>query len=288
MPAENGFELVANGDGVDLVVTGDWSAQAHEEIVEGRADGLVLNYARGFRERDLRFMEGLPLRRLDILARTHSDVTPIYTLAGTLEVLNLQTAPTPIDLSRLPRLTRVGAGWAQIKATVASLAGLQELFVLAYSETDLSPLLGNKELLSLSMMDRPRVETLEGVEQFSWLRKLALPLAPVHSLDPLRAASPLLEVLDFSYCRNIQELDAIGSLSGLVQVDFSECREIESVGVFDSLSLIEGIFMWGSTRVLDADLSPIARLPRLRTLRMNSRKSYKPPVAEIKTAIGDL
>jgi len=288
MPQEHAFRLVAGEHGTDLVVTGDWSSQARKEILDGNADGLVLNYAKGFRERDLRFIEGLPLRRLDILARTHSDLTPIYTLSSTLEELSLQTAPTPVDLSRLPSVVRVGATWSQVEATIHSLPGLQDLFVLAYDEPDLSALFGNKELVSLSMKDRPRVQTLDGVEDFTWLRHLALPLAPVHSLEPLTSASPLLKVLDFSHCRNIGSIAPIGPLEGLLRVDFSDCGDIESVGVFDSLKLVEDILMWGSTRVVDGDLSPLARLSRLRTLRMKPRKTYRPPVSEIKIAIGDI
>ena len=56
------FVLEPRGQGVDLVVTGDWSPAAREALESGRADGLVLNYARGFREQPIDFINGLPIR----------------------------------------------------------------------------------------------------------------------------------------------------------------------------------------------------------------------------------
>ena len=53
------FILENTPEGVNLVVTGDWSSKARDALSSGEADGLDLNYAKGFRERDLRFLEGL-------------------------------------------------------------------------------------------------------------------------------------------------------------------------------------------------------------------------------------
>ncbi|XGX78366.1 hypothetical protein LQK93_01154 [Terrabacter sp. BE26] len=79
--------------GVDLVVTGDWSRAAREALESVRADGLVLNYARGFREQPIDFIEGLPIRKLDLLARSVTDLSPVYSLAPTLEELRVQSDP---------------------------------------------------------------------------------------------------------------------------------------------------------------------------------------------------
>lgn len=66
--------------GVDLVVTGDWSWAAREAVESGRADGVVLNYARGFREQPIDFLRGMPIRKVDLLARSVSDLSPVYSL----------------------------------------------------------------------------------------------------------------------------------------------------------------------------------------------------------------
>ena len=53
-----------------LVVTGAWSAQAADILARHEVDGLVLDYARGFSERTLEFLDvHWGLRRLKLLDR---------------------------------------------------------------------------------------------------------------------------------------------------------------------------------------------------------------------------
>ena len=114
------FVLEPRADqGVDLVVTGDWSVAAREALLTGLADGLVLNYAKGFRERPIDFIEGLPIRKLDLLARSVSDLSPVCSLGSTLEELRVQSNPrAAIDLERLPRLRTLAASWPQVRSSI--------------------------------------------------------------------------------------------------------------------------------------------------------------------------
>lgn len=91
--ASAGFVIEETAEGRNLVVTGDWSAAAASALLRGSADGLTLNYARGYRERSLDFLQGWPVRRLTILARTIKDLRPVYRLASTLEALSVETSP---------------------------------------------------------------------------------------------------------------------------------------------------------------------------------------------------
>jgi hypothetical protein len=114
-----GFLVEQEEGGATLVVTGSWSEQAERFLEAGRADGLDLNYANGFKNTDLAFMRPWPLKRLRILARTIKDVAPIYALSSTLESLSVECAPmATIDLARLPSLTRVAAQWAQVRSSI--------------------------------------------------------------------------------------------------------------------------------------------------------------------------
>lgn len=44
-------------------------------------------------------------------------------------------------------------------------------------------------------------------------------------------------------------------------------------------------FAWGSTCIVDRDLSLLARLPRLAEIRMRDRRSYTPRVVDLKAAL---
>lgn len=282
------FILEQTPEGVDLVVTGDWSHEARAALLAGRADGLVLNYARGFRERDLQFVAGLPLRRLHVLARTIGDLAPVYGLAETLESLRVQTDPQAvIELERLPLLRMLSANWSQIEGSIHFAPHLQKLFILSYTERDLTPLIAASGLVSVVMKDYPRVQSLDGVEDLLWLAELGVHLAKgLQDIGALqRAGSPVLETLQLTSCRKIPDIAAVSACTGLKFLDVSEGGDIPSVAPLTELVGLERLYLYGSTRVLDGDLGPVAGLPRLRDLRMQSRRSYSPSVKEIQTAI---
>jgi hypothetical protein len=44
-------------------------------------------------------------------------------------------------------------------------------------------------------------------------------------------------------------------------------------------------YAWGSTRILDGDLSPLARLPRLKQIRMRNRRGYRPAVGDLVASV---
>ena len=52
-----------------------------------------------------------------------------------------------------------------------------------------------------------------------------------------------------------------------------------------SLKGLETLYLYGSTKVADGDLRPIAGLPRLNDFRMMNRNNYKPSVRDIAAAI---
>jgi hypothetical protein len=282
------FVLEQTSEGMNLVVTGDWSPKARETLLEGGADGLVLNYARGFRERDLKFVAGLPLRRLRVLARTIGDLAPVYGLSESLESLHVQTDPQAvIDVERLPLLRALSASWAQIQGSIRFAPHLQRLFILSYTEQDLTPLTAASGLVSVVMKDYPRVCSLDGVEDLPCLTQLGVHLAKrLQDISAVqRAGSPVLETLQLASCRKVPDIAAVSACTGLKFLDVSECGDIPSVAALTELAKLERLYLYGSTQVLDGDLGPIAGLPRLRDFRMQSRRSYSPSVKEIQAAI---
>ena len=282
------FVLEQTPVGVDLVLTGDWSPQARDALLEGRADGLVLNYAKGFHERDLQFAAGLPIRRLHVLARTLDDLSPVHSLAETLESLRVQTDPQAvIELERLPLLRALSASWSQIHGSIRFASHLQRLFILSYTERDLAPLAVAPGLASVVMKDYPRLQSLDGVEELPRLAELGVHLAKgLEDISALqRSGSPVLETLQLASCRKIADIAPVGACSGLKFLDVSEAGDIPTVGCLAQLASLERLYLYGSTRVLDGNLRPIAGLQLLRDFRMQGRRSYPPSVKEIQAAI---
>jgi internalin A len=282
------FTLESAAEGVDLVVTGDWSSTAEDALVSGQADGLVLNYARGFREKSLEFIKGLPIRRLRLLARTATDLTPIYELADQLEQLDVQSdLRATIELDRLPLLRSLSADWRQVQGSIRFVPGLKHLFLLGYLEQDLAVLSSLTALESLVMKDYPLARSLDGIEDLPWLSKLGVHLG--RDLEDITASRrirrPKLEVLQLPSCRKVTEIETISSLPSLQFFELSEGAEIPTVSPLANLDHLERLYLHGSTKIADGDLGPIAQLPRLRDFRAQNRRGYSPSVKAIQGAI---
>ena len=281
-----GFHLEKGQGGATLVITGSSSKQAERVLDSGRADGLDLNYAKGFKDTDLAFMRPWPLKRVTILARTIKDVTPIYALSASLESLSVQCAPTAtIDLARLPSLTSLSAEWAQVRASIGEVPALNDLFLLSYSEVDVQPLRWNSQLVRLRFKDRPRLQSLAGLGALQAIEHLGVYLAPLYDITALEDLPPTgLRELHLESCR-ISDLTSVASAQCLRLLNMSDCGEVESLRPLSGLIDLEVLWLYGTTKVLDDDLAPIAGLPRLPELRMMSRKTYRPSVEDIQTTI---
>jgi hypothetical protein len=288
-PVVSNFDLVKSESGTDLVVTGDWSPAAAKALSIGTADGLVLNYAKGYRERTLDFLEDWPISRIRILARTITDLTPVYRMAATLESVSVITAPkATLDLTRLPKLTHLEADWEQVEFSIESAIQLRELYPTSYNPRDLTPLSRNQQLLVISMKERPYVESLAGLDAFPLLERLGIYSARgLSDLSDLAAASAPrhLRELQLASDHGITRLDEIGTATSLEYLNISELGEIESLAPLGGLKRLNTFYAYGSTRVMDADLTPLMKLPLLEDLRIMNRRGYTPSVAEVEAHI---
>jgi hypothetical protein len=281
----DGYRIEVGEDGTTLVVTGGWSDAAAQALESGRADGLLLNYALGFKNTDLAFLREWGLKRLWILARTVKDLSPVYRLSATLETLSVQSAPSAsLDVAAFPQLLSLTAGWSQVRSSVAEAPHLEDLFVLSYTEVDLSALRWNSSLRRLRFKDRPSLTSLAGIDELRHLQELGVYLAPLDDLGPLYGLGSALEVLHLESCP-VHDLRPIEDLTSLRVLNASECGVIKSLRPLLRLTELEEVLLYGTTRIADDDLAPLAGLPKLRELRMRSRRTYQPSVEHIQTLV---
>lgn len=273
-------------DHVEVVVTGPWTEQAAEPILSGEADRLVLNYAHGFAETDLEFLRELPLRQLVVLDRRLTSLAPLEGLSETLEFLHLTTDPKlSVDVAQFPRLVDLSADWQQVRSTVSAAVRLERLHIGRYSESDLKPLSGLGRLQRLALTDRPRLASLAGLEAFPDLRSLGGYLAGDLIDIAELGGRGLLEELELEGCRKLARIDAIAGCVRLSRLNLSECGDLASLRPLTGLAALEVVQLFGSTKVLDGDLAPLAGLPHLKELRMQSRRHYRPGVDDIQASL---
>ena len=117
----------------------------------------MLNYARGFTDHNLEFLEaGWRLRRLGVLDRAIEDLTPIGRLAESLEDLSVQAAPpAELDLGLVPRLQGLGAERALIRSTLTELGELENVVTWRFDEVDLHAFRDHVGLQRLTVKDAP-------------------------------------------------------------------------------------------------------------------------------------
>jgi hypothetical protein len=286
--ADDSLVLEDSPAGRWLVVTGPWTAEAAEALRRGEADGLVLNYARGFTGAGLDFLApDLPIRRLDVLDRSVSDLAPIERLAGSLESLSVQAAPSAeLDLGALPRLREVAGEWELLRGTLGAVEALESVVTWEFDEVDLHAFRDHVELRELTIKDAPHVESLSGIGGLPDLWVLGIVLAPrLQDTSDVAELAESLRELKFDACPGITALDDLEPLVHLRVLGISDCGDIESLAPVRSLKQLGVLYAWGSTRVVDGDLSPLAALPRLKEVRMRDRRNYRPRVAEVAAAL---
>jgi hypothetical protein len=281
-------EMMENyGQAGEFVVTGAWTAQSARIFEEGRAHRLVLNYALGFNEPNLDFIRGLPIRELEITDRRLDTLEPIHSLAPTLESLRVTTHPDlTIRLSELPKLRNLGASWAQVAETIGQVSGLHDLFLLAYMPDNLEPLSSHSGLQTLRMKDRPRLRSLSGLSCLPNIQRLGIYLAArLDDITELRDRSEIRE-LELDWCKKMRRIDDLAGCVGLRRLSVAESGDIESLKPVAGLIELEELYLYGSTKILDNDLTPLTGLPRLKTLALMNRRGYSPSVQELRRIEG--
>ena len=268
------------------MVTGPWTDEMVDAVESGVADRVVLNYALGYDERDLYFLQYLPIRELVVLDRRITDLTPVYTLAPRLELLDLTVDPdVRVDVAELPHLRELSATWVQVEGTIAAGRQLRRVALDAYRPDDLTPLSGLRHLSAISMKERPRLRSLHGLGELVLLTDLGVHgAARLDDVSELRDRD-LLQTLYLEACPRIGSVDDLAACTGLRKLNVADGGDLESAAPLGGLVALEELYAYGSTRFVDGDLSPLARLPRLDELRLQSRRHYRPSVPDLKEAL---
>jgi internalin A len=230
-----------------------------------------------------------------VIDRSIIDVQPIHRLGSTLEELHVETDPraygdhrSRLNLALFPRLRRLSTDWGQVRHTIVHSCSAHELELRRYGEHDLTSLAACTSLTQLTLIHYPQVRSLAGLAGLPGLASLGVFLATkLTDISQLAACQEsVLRRLELESCSGYSRLDAIGGLTALEHLNLSECRDLESVAPLRSLLRLRTLWMWGSTRILDNDLGPLLDLCCLCDLRMKSRRTYRPSVAEVRKRLG--
>jgi len=268
-------------EGATLVVTGPWSAGAAEALSAGRADGLVLNYARGFQGHTLAFLSpDWNLRRLDVLDRAIIDLQPLDRLAGSLESLSIQVAPgAELDLGPLGHLHTLAGEWDLLRQSMNQVLGLRAITTWEFGPEDLHDFRDHVELTRLIIKHAPQLRSLAPIGDLGELAHLQIQGAHrLEDLSHLTRVADSLTALWLEDCPQLRDIDDVGQLTNLRELGLGDCGPIASFAPVSNLRHLHTLYAWGTTEVLDGDLAPLVELDELREIRMRARRRYHPPL----------
>src|SRR3954452_21805600 len=157
---------------------------------------------------------------------------------------------------------------------------LRGLITWEFGESDLRSIRDHASLQRLTIKDAPRLTCLSDIDDLPDLLQLRIHAAPrLEDIDDLGGVAGSLEELWLEGCRSLRSVEAVEALTKLRVLNIGDCGSIATLAPLAALARIEVVEAWGSTEVLDGDLSPLVALPALRELRMRDRRGYRPRLA---------
>jgi hypothetical protein len=128
-------------------------------------------------------------------------------------------------------------------------------------------------------------ESLAGLSTHQNLTRLEVAMASrLADLSELKYLGAI-EFLQLERCGRIHDLGDLSVCRAIHTLNISDCGDISTLQPLKDLTRLRVLYAYGTTKVLDGDLSPIANLPRLEELRMQDRREYRPRVSEIQARI---
>lgn len=280
------YQLEQGRFGPRLVVTGEWDDSLRAVLRPDGVRELMLNYARGWKGHDLRFLPTLDfLEGLVIIHRTLNDDSAVEAVA-TLRHLQLSTyCRNSLDFSKLPNLEDCGLRWRKRTEGLFSQPALRRLYLVDYPEKTLEAFSELSGLRALSLSGG-KLGTTAGIEAVVNLSELGL--FHLRHLQRVEEVGRLvkLRVLEIEHCRHIGDIDELAQLQSLIRLRLDECGAIRSLWPLHQNQDLRELFFVGSTNVVDGDLNVLLGLPNLKALSYKNRRHYSHTREELARALG--
>lgn len=268
------FSVEQGKYGPRFIPQSNWKSSFARHILENNIAEIELNYAKGFRGKDISFLDELPnLRSFTIIHWTIENVSAVHSLHS-LRHLEISTyCKTPLDFSQFPELETCAIEWRARASSLFECKNLRDLWINRYSGKDASRFSRLTNLERLAIGNSP-IRDISALGCLTRLTSLSLlNLRRLESLKGIQSLTGLVE-LKIVGCYRIRTIKEVSTLAKLRVLDISENKEIESVKPLANLACLEELYFHSSTVIRDGDLSPITRLAKLKDLRFQDRRHY--------------
>jgi hypothetical protein len=143
-------------------------------------------------------------------------------------------------------------------------------------------------LRDLVIKDAPFLRTLDGIRTDAAIESLEIVGARrLEDIEDVESLYGSLQRVKLQSCRSLTSLAPVAPLRRLRFLEFSDSGNLDTLSPLSDLIDLRELYAWGTTRVIDGDLSPLFGLPLLHDVRMRDRRNYRPPLSTLKESISD-
>jgi Leucine-rich repeat (LRR) protein len=225
--------------------------------------------------KDVSFLKEFPeLLALNICTVVYS-FDPINSLHNLKELsLDLARDKTPLRFSEFSQLEECHLVWDKNVSGIFICENLKTLALFDFKEKNINKFLRLKNLEKLALVTSP-LQDLRGIGDLKKLKVLSFTyLRKLEDFTGLEEL-PALENLSITACGRIN-LGTSKELKGLKSLDLYDLPNLKSIKDLFKFPNLEAVFIWGSTSILDGDLSFFSKLKKLKKLMIVKRRHYSP------------
>lgn len=260
--------------GQRAVLKSEWEKGTEQILLQNGVVELELNDAKGWHGSDISFVKFLPdLRAFSIIDLKIPSVDPVHFLQRLRKIEIITYCKTKIDFSAFPLLEECAIEWRNGVLSLFSCKTIRVLFINRYNEKNTSNFSKLIDLENLTILNSSII-SLEGLSSLNRLRVLRI--GNLKNLTSLSGIEKLkhLEELEIQKCKKITEIKELAGLPRLRSVSMNDSGAIESIRPLAKIKTLETVLFYGSTNILDGDLSPLKRLKRLSNVSYQNRRHY--------------
>lgn len=224
---------------------------------------------------DLSFLADFPsLLYLEVADQPRVNTECLAGLAN-LRGLRLESPGTGIDFAWFPELEVFSGDWHAEHRNLAQCQELRRLQIWQFKpeSEDLAELANLTRLEDLDLI-QTNIASLEGLQTLEDLRYLDIAYAAkLESLEALSWQGCGIRELSLMNAKKIASYQPIVSVELLRRLKLSRCAAMPDLHWTTGMQHLD-FFSFVETDVLDGDLSPLLRLPRLRYVGTMDKKRY--------------
>lgn len=259
-------------------IKGPWHTGMVDVLEKHDVAGLSFSHRDGFRCDDYTFLKDLPFITLFHMPHPEADVDvapiPVPDLTGLKRLVAQFKVGHPVNIDQLPQLRSCTMQWQPKLHSVFDAKALQRLQItgLNWQKTDrLADLqsLRNLEIAHSGIRSFAPIAELRNLDRLS--------LSVCHRLESLDGIENLqnLRCLQLAEVSKVTSLECLASLKTLEVLTIADGRNIDSIAPLEGLTNLKALWIAGSkAKIIDGDLAPLTRLPKLAMLTLGNKRHY--------------